>query len=134
VVSFATWNYTSQLLSLITCAAPVASRIGQPESGDLLQKRIHRVLAIAHAFGYSALVLGAWVAVLSETIRAARGKISDTPLKLISVEHLPLSCLLSPTGLPKEDFSARFEMFLFKRSWRRFESFKGSTFENLRAG
>jgi len=60
VVSFATWNYTSQLLSLITCAAPVASRIGQPESGDLLQKRIHRVLAIAHAFGYSALVLGAW--------------------------------------------------------------------------
>ena len=48
------------LLSLITCAAPVATRIGQPESGDLLQKRIHRVLAIAEAFGYSTLVLGAW--------------------------------------------------------------------------
>jgi uncharacterized protein (TIGR02452 family) len=48
------------LLSFITCAAPVASRIGQPESGDLLQKRIHRVLAIAQAFGYSTLVLGAW--------------------------------------------------------------------------
>jgi uncharacterized protein (TIGR02452 family) len=48
------------LLSFITCAAPVASRIGQPESGNLLQKRIHRVLAIAQAFGYSALVLGAW--------------------------------------------------------------------------
>ena len=29
-------------------------------SGDLLQKRIHRVLAIAQAFGYSMLVLGAW--------------------------------------------------------------------------
>jgi uncharacterized protein (TIGR02452 family) len=48
------------LLSFITCAAPVASRIGQPESGDLLQRRIHRVLAIAQAFGYSTLVLGAW--------------------------------------------------------------------------
>jgi uncharacterized protein (TIGR02452 family) len=60
VVSFATWNYTSQLLSLITCAAPVVTRIGQPESGDLLQRRIHRVLSIAKAFGYSTLVLGAW--------------------------------------------------------------------------
>lgn len=48
------------LLSFITCAAPVASRIGQPESGDLLQKRIHHMLAIAQAFGYSVLVLGAW--------------------------------------------------------------------------
>jgi uncharacterized protein (TIGR02452 family) len=48
------------LLSFITCAAPVASRIGQPESGDLLGKRIHRVLSIAKAFGHSALVLGAW--------------------------------------------------------------------------
>ena len=48
------------LLSFITCAAPVATRIGQPESGDLLQKRIHRVLAIAQAFDYSTLVLGAW--------------------------------------------------------------------------
>jgi uncharacterized protein (TIGR02452 family) len=48
------------LLSFITCAAPVASRIGQPESGDLLQKRIHRVLSIAKAFDYSTLVLGAW--------------------------------------------------------------------------
>jgi uncharacterized protein (TIGR02452 family) len=48
------------LLSFITCAAPVAIKIGQPEAGDLLQKRIHRVLAIAQAFGYSTLVLGAW--------------------------------------------------------------------------
>jgi uncharacterized protein (TIGR02452 family) len=48
------------LLSFITCAAPVATSIGQPEAGDLLQKRIHRVLAIAQAFGYSTLVLGAW--------------------------------------------------------------------------
>jgi uncharacterized protein (TIGR02452 family) len=48
------------LLSFITCAAPVVSRIGQPEAGDLLQKRIHRMLAIGQAFGYSTLVLGAW--------------------------------------------------------------------------
>ena len=48
------------LLSFITCAAPYAPTIGQPESGDLLQRRIHRVLSIAKAFGYSALVLGAW--------------------------------------------------------------------------
>jgi uncharacterized protein (TIGR02452 family) len=48
------------LLSFITCAAPYAPAIGQPEAGDLLQRRIHRVLAIARAYGYSALVLGAW--------------------------------------------------------------------------
>ena len=48
------------LLSFISCAAPYAPAIGQPESGDLLQRRIHRVLSIAKGFGYSALVLGAW--------------------------------------------------------------------------
>jgi uncharacterized protein (TIGR02452 family) len=47
-------------LSFITCAAPYAPAIGQPESGDLLARRIQRVLAIAQAYGYSALVLGAW--------------------------------------------------------------------------
>jgi uncharacterized protein (TIGR02452 family) len=48
------------LLSFITCAAPYAPVIGQPESGDLLKQRIHRVLAIARAYRYQALVLGAW--------------------------------------------------------------------------
>ena len=48
------------LLSFLTSAAPVARSIGQPESGDLLQSRILRVLAVASAFGYDALVLGAW--------------------------------------------------------------------------
>jgi uncharacterized protein (TIGR02452 family) len=48
------------LLSLLTCAAPYARAIGQPESGDLLQRRIHRILAIAQGYGYAALVLGAW--------------------------------------------------------------------------
>lgn len=47
-------------LSFLTCAAPFAPVVGQPRSGDLLRKRIHRVLAIARAYGYSALVLGAW--------------------------------------------------------------------------
>jgi uncharacterized protein (TIGR02452 family) len=48
------------LLSCITCAAPYAPAVGQPQSGDLLKQRIHRVLAIAHGYGYAALVLGAW--------------------------------------------------------------------------
>ena len=48
------------LLSFLTCAAPYAPAIGQPQAGYLLQQRIHRVLAIARAYGYSALVLGAW--------------------------------------------------------------------------
>lgn len=48
------------LLSFITCAAPYAPGTGQPKAGDLLQKRIHRVLAIGQSYGYSALVLGAW--------------------------------------------------------------------------
>ena len=48
------------LLSFITCAAPDAPSVGQPEAGDLLRRRIHRVLAIALAYEYSTLVLGAW--------------------------------------------------------------------------
>ena len=47
-------------LSILTSAAPYVPDVGQPKSGDLLQKRIHRVLAIAHAYGHSELVLGAW--------------------------------------------------------------------------
>lgn len=48
------------LLSFVSCAAPYAPVIGQPESGDLLKQRIHRVLAIARAYCHQALVLGAW--------------------------------------------------------------------------
>jgi uncharacterized protein (TIGR02452 family) len=48
------------LLSFATCAAPYAPAVGQPQSGDLLQTRIARVLAVAHAHGYDTLVLGAW--------------------------------------------------------------------------
>jgi len=51
---------TPWLASFLTCAAPYTPAIGQPASGNLLQRRIHRVLAIAEAYGYAALVLGAW--------------------------------------------------------------------------
>ena len=47
-------------LTFLTCAAPYAPFIGQPEAGDLLQRRIRRVLSIARAFGHATLVLGAW--------------------------------------------------------------------------
>ena len=48
------------LQSFITCAAPYAPPLGQPEAGDLLRRRIHRILAIARAYGHAVLVLGAW--------------------------------------------------------------------------
>ena len=51
---------TPWALSLLTCAAPYSPGIGQPRAGDLLAVRIRRVLAIARAYDYSALVLGAW--------------------------------------------------------------------------
>ena len=47
-------------LSFLTCAAPYAPTVGQPLAGDLLRKRIHRVLAIARAYSHRELVLGAW--------------------------------------------------------------------------
>lgn len=48
------------LLSVLTCAAPYAPTVGAQLAGDLLQRRIHRVLEIAQAYGYESLVLGAW--------------------------------------------------------------------------
>ena len=48
------------LLNFVTCAAPYAPRVGQPMSGDLLQRRIRRVLEVARAFRQRSLVLGAW--------------------------------------------------------------------------
>lgn len=47
-------------LSFISCAAPYAPSVGQPISGNLLQKRIDRILEIARAYGHISLVLGAW--------------------------------------------------------------------------
>jgi uncharacterized protein (TIGR02452 family) len=48
------------LLAVLTCAAPEAFHIGQERAAILLRKRILRVLAIMSAFGYDAVVLGAW--------------------------------------------------------------------------
>lgn len=48
------------MLSVITCAAPYAPTVGAQLAGELLQRRIHRVLGVARAYGYKSLVLGAW--------------------------------------------------------------------------
>ena len=47
-------------LSFVTCAAPYAPAFSRAEAAKMLEQRIHRVLAIAHAYGYVTLVLGAW--------------------------------------------------------------------------
>jgi uncharacterized protein (TIGR02452 family) len=47
------------LLSVLTCAAPIADGRGA-HAADLLQKRIARVLAIGEACRYDAMVIGAW--------------------------------------------------------------------------
>lgn len=46
--------------AFITCAAPVATRVGVAESGELMAGRIERLLKIAAAHGFRSLVLGAW--------------------------------------------------------------------------
>lgn len=48
------------LLDFLTAAAPYAPTVGQPRSGDLLEGRIHRALAVAASHGYDSLILGAW--------------------------------------------------------------------------
>lgn len=51
---------TPWLMNVLTCAAPVVSHVGQARAAGLLRQRIARVLAIAAAYGYTTLVLGAW--------------------------------------------------------------------------
>ena len=43
-----------------TCAAPYAPIVGQARSGELMESRIRRLLEVARAYEYEALVLGAW--------------------------------------------------------------------------
>jgi uncharacterized protein (TIGR02452 family) len=47
-------------LSFLTCAAPYAPAIDRLDAARMLRQRIHRVLAIARAYRYQTLVLGAW--------------------------------------------------------------------------
>lgn len=47
-------------LTVVSCAAPIIPEIPRAEAAELLGERIRRVLAIAHAYGHPALVLGAW--------------------------------------------------------------------------
>jgi uncharacterized protein (TIGR02452 family) len=62
------------LLSFLTSAAPYAPTVGQPLSGDLLERRIRRVLEVSAAMGYQSLVLGAWGcgAFSNDPVRTAR--------------------------------------------------------------
>ncbi|MSU31556.1 MAG: TIGR02452 family protein [Pedosphaera sp.] len=48
------------LLDFVTCAAPFAPVVGLEKSAVLMRSRIGRVLAVAHAFEYLDIVLGAW--------------------------------------------------------------------------
>lgn len=48
------------LLSVLTCAAPVAHGVGSRRAAELLRGRIRRVLEVMAAYGYEAVILGAW--------------------------------------------------------------------------
>ncbi|MBC7809311.1 MAG: TIGR02452 family protein [Akkermansiaceae bacterium] len=48
------------LCAMLTCAAPVARKVGLERATAVMQTRIDRVLSIARAYGYRSLVLGAW--------------------------------------------------------------------------
>ncbi len=47
-------------VSVLTCAAPVARKVGLKTATEAMQTRVDRVLQIARAYGYRSLVLGAW--------------------------------------------------------------------------
>jgi len=47
-------------LSFVTGAAPYAPSVGQARAQALMESRIRRLLAVAHAHRFHALVLGAW--------------------------------------------------------------------------
>jgi uncharacterized protein (TIGR02452 family) len=68
------------LLSFITCAAPYAPTLALDASAALMESRIRRVLAVARAFGYEALVLGAW----------GCGTYGNDPARIAAIFHAAL--------------------------------------------
>jgi uncharacterized protein (TIGR02452 family) len=68
------------LLSFITCAAPCAPTLGVEVSARMMESRIRRVLAVARAFGYEALVLGAW----------GCGTYGNDPARIAAIFHAAL--------------------------------------------
>jgi uncharacterized protein (TIGR02452 family) len=86
------------LLSFVTCAAPNAPAVGQPEAADLLQRRMHRVLLIARAYGYTALVLGHGAVVRLGTTPAAQPSTSAAPWTTSSEERSLTLCSPSRIG------------------------------------
>jgi uncharacterized protein (TIGR02452 family) len=103
------------LLSFLTCAALYAPAIGQPKSGDLLRRRIHRVLAIARAFGHATLVLGAWGCGASPMIPTVLPLTSGVHWRTNSADRFPTSSLRSQTGPGREGFSGLSAMCLPQR-------------------
>ena len=98
-------------LSFITCAAPVAHRVGQPLSGDLLQQRIQRVLAAWQLPG--PMATRRWSSALggvgpSATILTEPPGISDVPSKASFAGRSQRSFSPLPIGRPNDVSSARF--------------------------
>jgi uncharacterized protein (TIGR02452 family) len=91
------------LLSFLTCAAPYAPIIGQPEAGDLLQHRIHRILGILFSAHGAVEPL--------PMIHIARLPIFGRRWRTISRVRFPISYLLSPIGLRRENSLGRSAMF-----------------------
>nr|WP_242518423.1 TIGR02452 family protein [Halochromatium roseum] len=85
-------------LSIVTCAAPYVPGVGQPLAGDLLQARIERVLAIAQAFGYETLVLGAWGCGAFENDPRHTAEDFHAALEGRFAGASAMSCSRSPTG------------------------------------
>lgn len=67
-------------LGILTCAAPYAPKLGQEAAAALMQTRIRRVLAIARAYRYTRLVLGAW----------GCGTYGNDPARIAAIFHAAL--------------------------------------------
>ena len=102
-------------LSFITCAAPYAPLIGQPQAGDLLQKRIHRVLAIARAYGHTRSCWAHGVVVLLRMIRTVLPRIFGRPWKMTMAGRSPTLSLPLPIGHRSGSFLGLSVMCLLQR-------------------